>query len=378
MLKIAYTGWGKSSSVFRREGYGQMKAYRSVALLVIVVMALSVSCTTSQPITKENVSSVAALMQWEDVYDATFNSDGSKLALVGGNGVQILKVSTGKTLQVLTIEAANRVAFHPNDSVLATASNLSTDFYGSAVLFWDLDTGDVLHGFDTTPYFVIDMAFSPDGETLAVLCGGGLSSSGVILIDVGDNEVLGTIQPDSVQSIDFNSDGSQLVASDKVIRLYFKQSAKGDYQGGDYYFYSADNPTNIMTTFFINAVAFSPDDSAIVYGGWASQLGGEGFKFLGRLILESDGSLLQRDTCKSLAFSALSIAVSSDGSLLAAGGSEDGMIYLYDTVALSDCEILHVLEGHNDKVDSIEFSPEGTRLVTTSYGGMAILWGSTP
>ncbi|MDA2927622.1 hypothetical protein MYX78_10415 [Acidobacteria bacterium AH-259-G07] len=68
------------------------------------------------------------------------------------------------------------------------------------------------------------------------------------------------------------------------------------------------------------------------------------------------------------------VAFSADGSLLAAAG---GMPTRYGEVKIwstKDWTLLHTLEGHNDCIYSIAFSPSGKLLATSSYDHLVKLW----
>jgi WD40 repeat protein len=75
------------------------------------------------------------------------------------------------------------------------------------------------------------------------------------------------------------------------------------------------------------------------------------------------------------------MALSPDGKWLAAGGifsardDEAGTIRLYDFVS---GELKALMKGHEDAVNSLAFSPDGTRLISGSSDRTAILWDVSP
>src|SRR5207244_6262976 len=60
-------------------------------------------------------------------------------------------------------------------------------------------------------------------------------------------------------------------------------------------------------------------------------------------------------------------AFSPDGTRLV-GGGDDGSVYVWDA---SDGALLHRMQGHQGAVNSVAFSPEGSRLA--SAGGSELL-----
>ncbi|HEY7811682.1 MAG TPA: hypothetical protein VIC62_00500, partial [Nakamurella sp.] len=62
-------------------------------------------------------------------------------------------------------------------------------------------------------------------------------------------------------------------------------------------------------------------------------------------------------------------AISSTGSVVAVGDGTQVRL-----LARADGHVLHVLAGHTAQVESATFSPDGTRLITTSDDGSAIGW----
>jgi WD40 repeat protein len=70
------------------------------------------------------------------------------------------------------------------------------------------------------------------------------------------------------------------------------------------------------------------------------------------------------------------LALSRDGRLLAAGGRSGSAghghpVRLYD---LSEGTLIGLLQGHDDAVLSLDFSPDGERLVSGSTDDTAIIW----
>ena len=69
------------------------------------------------------------------------------------------------------------------------------------------------------------------------------------------------------------------------------------------------------------------------------------------------------------------IIFSSDGQLMATGGTED-VCYVWETAKLQDGEPLSMLEGHRGMVCAAAFSPDGRRIITASDDSSSRIWNA--
>jgi WD40 repeat protein/tetratricopeptide (TPR) repeat protein len=150
-----------------------------------------------------------------------FSKDGTLLASGSRDGTAIIwSIETWKALQTLqNPDPGNRysqsgrgqvedVAFSPDGKTLALASN------GGTVQLWDVSTGKLLETLKGHSSGVAAVVFSPDGRTLA--SGGGDQT--VRLWNVETRRELMQLDPGSfrlgtVKSLDFSPDGKQLLAA---------------------------------------------------------------------------------------------------------------------------------------------------------------------
>lgn len=114
----------------------------------------------------------------------------------------------------------------------------------------------------------------------------------------------------------------------------------------------------------VTQIAFSPDGGVLASGHydgviriWDMRTGTEIWNI-------STGAVVE------------SLAFSSDGRLLASGGSfEDSLVRIWDA---GNGELLRELAGHPVGVVKLLFSPDSQFLVSASYDGMVRLWGIRP
>lgn len=117
----------------------------------------------------------------------------------------------------------------------------------------------------------------------------------------------------------------------------------------------------------VSAVAFTPDGQFLVSGGEFVFGGTESPLKLWRV---SDGSLVREFKVPADAVDVRSVAVSPDGTLVAAGHSRN-QVNLY---RVSDGGLVRSLLGHTDQVLSVAFSPDGTKVASGSTDNTVRVW----
>ncbi len=125
---------------------------------------------------------------------------------------------------------------------------------------------------------------------------------------------------------------------------------------------------------WVNAVAFSPDGSEVVSGG------DDGLMFVWDA---QSGEIIRQFESPSGPITALAFRPARSDSALqtVVSGSIDGSLALWNfgtgdilaTFSPDDLDTVEI-EGHADVVDSITFSPDGTKLVSTSGDTTLIVW----
>jgi WD40 repeat protein len=146
---------------------------------------------------------------------AAFHPGGDVLVGSGGldGSVDLWNLATGEAT-VLTGHASGveTVAFDPTGAVLATGSVDET------VRLWDVATGRTTAVLEPRSGYVMSVALSPDGRTLAT------SSADQRLWDVGSGEVVAVLHghTDLVPAVAFSPDGRTLAtaSADRIVRLW--------------------------------------------------------------------------------------------------------------------------------------------------------------
>jgi WD40 repeat protein len=139
-------------------------------------------------------------------YSIEFSPDGKQLATGGASDgmVTLWDIATGQVAGSLNHRNDSDVhdlAFSPDGRLLASGGT------GSAVLIWDLASGNVLHVIPISSA-IYGLAFSPDGTILALATSWTRSA---LLWDVESGKKLASlIHSDELMDVDFSPDGTLL------------------------------------------------------------------------------------------------------------------------------------------------------------------------
>jgi WD40 repeat protein len=204
-------------------------------------------------------------------------------------------------------------AFTPDGKNLA-----SRGVPGTGLVFWNSATGKIAHRIAMADKDFAAFAFSPDGKTVvAARSGGGFDR--VIEMSLWD------------------------VAAAKEIHKWSPPAT----WGFDRLVFAPDGQT----------VAVSKIDDVEFYNPATG-------KQLPTLSIPKDAPRNTWLNC---------LAIAPDGKTLAAVGTS-GVIYLWE---IGTAKVRAVLAGHRDRVTSLDFSPDGSRLISGSYDTTALIWDLT-
>ncbi|WP_406131347.1 caspase family protein [Streptomyces sp. NBC_00989] len=254
------------------------------------------------------VAVVVAVLAFGPGLLADFSDGSGSSDSTGAPKIVLDRASAVLTVRSSASGSVNDLAFSPNGKTLAAVSNGDR-----AIQLWDSATHRSLTSITTTSKAVTSVAFSPDGKTLAAGTTNGLGTGG-------------------------NAQVWQLPAGDSVA-------------------------TTTGHTEAVAGVALSPDGKILATGDWDGTA---------RLWDAATGKLLttlirvQGDWPRCVC----SVAFSPDGKTLATG-STDKTVRLWD---VADRKLRRVLTGHTYGVNTLAFSPDGRTLASGSIDGTIRLW----
>jgi WD40 repeat protein len=300
------------------------------------------------------------------LYKAELSSDGTQVVATDENGdVAIWNVASGELLQQVSCRKGSYdAAFSPDGSRVVTACN---DDYARV---WDVGTGRPI-----TPELrhsgpVYGVAFSPDGKRVVTFDqkaegpeddpAAAKHYARVWNAESGD-EVLKLAHGPVLESASYSRDGKRIVVSTTAGLLYVWDAVSGD---------RLLEIDSRAPDGWLSAVSVSPDGTTLVTSAkdgnvriWDMESGRE----RGRMLISDEGA-------------AMSLAFSPDGSRLALG-SMLGVMAIYDT---SNWRQLFRISGHGQgagellpSVSSVEFSADGSLLISGSYDHTARIWPLT-
>lgn len=338
-----------------------------------------------------DVSTGALLKSYADFGDVvagvTFSPDGKQLAFSDGT-LHMWKFNDGNPMtndELFTIPGAAPDSFSPDGSRLA-------GYVGNDIKIWDASSGRELLTLIGHRNWVMGLAFSPDGNSLASTSKDGsvkiwsLAPGNELAAVTSPGTVFGTrvvFSPDGKLFLTNGGDGSGIVwntetgrslfivrGQTEVLSLAYSPNGKSFATGsrdGKLILWDASNGRELLSFSGhedgIRDIAFSPDSQLIATGSfdgtariWNTRTG--------KLFQEITGHQSQNHDL------VLGVAFSPDGGTLATS-STDGTAMVWE---VKTGRHLFTLKGHTLGIPDIAFSPDGTLIATGSGDGTAILW----
>ena len=297
-----------------------------------------------------------------NIWDAAYSPDGSLLVTASEDGkARVWDTETGERLLGFTGhgDSIRSVVFSPDGAFVVTAS------WDGTAKIWDPLTGEELFTLTGhqdnpnlfrpgTPNFVIGLAISPDGQTLAT----GASDQMIILWDTATGEEIRTYSfPEKgalINWLRFTPDGQRLVT----------MAATGNTDTDQIFVFDVATGDEVLTLEAVSHFDLSADGAMLLTGHINNTALGVGLWDL------ETGTELARHYLGDWT----GLTFSPDGSWFVTG-SKDGAAHLWETAT---GRLILTLRGHQRAVNLARFNPDGSGLVTLSNDGTARLWDIGP
>ncbi|MCI0712876.1 MAG: WD40 repeat domain-containing protein [Chloroflexi bacterium] len=317
-----------------------------------------------------------------EVISLAYSADGAYLATVGADQVvRIRDTATAEVVNTLEVQATDSVtnvvgfAYSPDDSRLVTGTGtIRAGNYDTAgdrqIDIWDAATGTHLNQMTGHTDTIFSVMYSPDGKWIA----SGSKDTTVGLWDAETGELVHLIdahEREVHRSIGFSPDSSLLATAsqDKTLRLW-------DVETGE-------QVASFEDRTLIDSMAFSPVGNLIATGNilgsitvWAvdetidpdvMQTDRAAFA---KITTDNAGQVRALATLEAHQTTVSDLDFSPDGTQLVSVGF-DASAYIWD---VANQEIAFELVGHEDQVNQAVFSPDGTLVATSSRDETARLW----
>jgi WD40 repeat protein len=299
------------------------------------------------------------------IKSASFSPDGQRIVTASKDGTARLWDLSGKTLAVLKghqDDFSNSIVYRGmtlnlSDRTVYSASfspdgqRLVTASRDGTARLWDL-SGKQLAVLKGHERYVANASFSPDGQNILTASG----DSTARLWDLSGKTLAEIKIPLTSSSVDGEI---KLNGERKLDEIRLKQNAKETFRRDDRYA-------------FVQNASFSPDGQHILTLSGSGIVGARVFYTLASLVSDIrlwDLSGKQLAVFKGHESRVNSASFSPDGQHIVTA-SDDKTARLWD---LSGRQ-LAVFKGHENRVNSASFSPDGQHIVTASWDGTARLW----
>jgi len=272
-----------------------------------------------------------------------YRPDGRVLALGTYKEVRLIEPATSQAIATLTghAEAVRAIAFSPDGNFLAVAGGLPAR--SGEVKIWDLAGRKQVRTIKGHADCIYAVAFSPDGKSLATSSYDKL----IKLWSIETGQEIRTFKDhiDAVYALAFAPDGQRLISggADRTVKVWDVATGQR--------LYTLSEPQDGL-----NTIALDPSGKFIAAGGldktiriW--ELGAKSGALVNSLIAHEDAIL--------------KLAYSPDGKWIASAAA-DKTIKIFDAGHLTE---IKTFADQPDWVLSLEFSPDGKTFAAGRYDG---------
>ncbi|MDE2777944.1 MAG: protein kinase [Chloroflexota bacterium] len=318
------------------------------------------------------------------VTDVEFSADGATLASASADStVRLWDADNGEPLHILRkhVDYVFKLSFSSDGERLASSSaaigisESERTAEHNTIQVWDVASGEnVLTIPPDGVGFVRDVEFSPDGVTIAATTWSGALGGTARIYDAATGEELQRLYAhrDTIANLEFSPDGALLATASRDQSVKIWDIGKG-----------------VLVTSYVDLgdriqdIEFSPDGETMLIGL------GEAGNFPDGSDSPADSSAYLwdlRNRTQAQVYAGhgnwvWAADISADGSLVATGS---GPLFGPESVAALDAtariwdaetgEVILVLEGHTDTVDSVRFLPDGQQLLSAGWDGTIRRW----
>jgi serine/threonine protein kinase len=285
----------------------------------------------------------------------TFHVNSKRMAVITGG--QVLSIDWGLGLWRVTDEQllttlAKHSAYVDSVAVTSDGRTMATGARDNIIRLWRVSDGQLLAQLveHTGPSesFIIDVAFAPDGHTLAS------SSSGdhtVRLWRVSEGQLLATLQTGTTSRVMFSPDG-KILATGSANKLQLWRVNDGQLL--------ATLP--IPSGGWIHNLAFAPDGQLLASGSSDGMI---------RLWRVGDGHLVA--TLKGHTDSVDAVAFAPDGQTLVSRSSDNTM-RLWQVEKGKTRRLVIMPDSRSSRAHSVVFAPDSSLFFTTTIQGDALIY----
>ena len=287
-----------------------------------------------------------------------WSPDQSKVAVVNAGKISLWDIEKQEVLSVLEDESISCMDWSPFSEMIAFAS-------GDEIFLWDTSNPSHVQRLVQTSYTFSDIAWSPDGETIAGITEDweglymtvDLKGLVIGIWEAGSGQNISTLDPtpymnevgySRVNPLAWSPDVDFIAAGTWPAEVIIWDTNTGahiaSFQGGHDY--------------NVDQVTWSPDGMFLASGAWDNSIAiwdvhsGERI-----LVLEGHKGYIK------------ALAWSYDGKTLAVGSANS--VYLWNPVS---GELQDILNDHKDSVMDIAWTLDGSYLASASIDGSVILW----
>lgn len=290
----------------------------------------------------------------------SYESGASQLAMSEDN--KLIFSTDAYTCKKWEVKSGKQVNGFPIEKGSMFCSDFSKDgkyiltyYFDKSIYLWDTDKGKTIHDFAQISKGGGISLVSPDGKYL-VSC----SADGIIWVwDFNQLKMVKVLQGNlgKVLCASFSPDGKYLVTGCSNIGIYSKNLVVWDFEQGKILF------SDPVTSYAVNTVSFSPDSKSFITAGDDGKVKHWDIKS-GQVSKPYDMRWFNPE------FSDLEF--SPDGKTFIA--ADNGIICLRDAETGAIVKELKVEGKSYDVLKSVVYSPDGSKILSSSWNSSARIW----